>query len=288
MASHQGTTRHTHKALPECDFHVCSILGYLNVMLRSLCLALLAASTLSATAQSNGLPVEGSLLSGWREADARHMAGLSLRLAPGWKTYWRSPGAGGIPPQFNWSGSRNLAAVRVMFPVPKVMEQNGLRSIGYDRDVVFPLIVSAQDPSQPVTLRAEVEVGVCEDVCIPVTLRVKAELPVKGDYDASIGASLENQPGQGGRFECEITPIADGLELKARTDKARINAEIVVIEIGEPGVWVSPSDTSQNGQNLTAEVEMVPPNARPFALARNDVRMTLIGGGRAVEMRGCR
>ncbi len=257
-------------------------------MLRLLCLAFLAASTLTAEAQSNGLPVDGTLLPGWREADGRHMAGLSLELDPGWKTYWRSPGAGGIPPQFNWSGSKNLAAVKVLYPIPKVMDQNGLRSIGYDSDVVFPLVIAARDPGKPVTLRAEVELGVCEDVCIPVTIRVRADLPVKGAYDESIGNSIDHQPVRAGNVTCEITPISDGLKLRASTNKARIKADIVVVETGEPGVWVSPSDTSQSGRNLVAEVEMVPPNAQPFALARSDVRMTLIGQGQAIEMQGCR
>ena len=256
-------------------------------MFRSLFLAFLAVSTLSAEAQSNGLPVDGTLLPGWREADGRHMAGLSLRLEPGWKTYWRAPGAGGIPPQFNWSGSRNVAAVHVLYPIPKVMDQNGLRSIGYDRDVVFPLVVTARDPSEPIALRAEVEVGICEDVCIPVTLRVRTNLPVRGAFDESIGAGLENQPIRAGSFACEVTPISDGLELRATTDEARFAAEIVVVETGEPGVWVSPSDTSQNGRNLVAEVEMVPPEAQPFALARSEVRMTMIGQGQAIEMQGC-
>ncbi len=216
------------------------------------------------------------------------MAGLSLQLAPGWKTYWRAPGAGGIPPQFNWSGSRNVASIEVLYPIPKVLDQNGLRSIGYDRDVVFPLVVTAHDPSEPVALRAEVEVGICEDVCIPVTLRVRTDLPVGGAFDESIGAGLENQPVRGASFTCEITPIADGLQLRASTDQARFTAEIVVVETGEPGVWVSPSDTSQSGRNLVAEVEMVPPQAQPFALARNEVRMTMIGQSQAIELQGCR
>lgn len=257
-------------------------------MIRAFFLAFLAASSLSAEAQTNGLPVDGTLLSGWRETDGRHMAGLSLRLAPGWKTYWRAPGAGGIPPQFNWSGSRNVASVQVLYPIPKVLDQNGLKSIGYDRDVVLPLIVTASDSSQSIALRAEVELGVCEDVCIPVTLRVRAELPAKGAFDGRIGESLENQPTRIGPFTCEITPISDGLQVRATTGEARFTADIVVIETGEPGVWVSPSDSSQNGRNLVAEVEVVPPNAQPFALARNDVRMTLIGKGQAIEMQGCR
>ncbi len=32
---------------------------------------------------------------------------------------------------------------------------------------------------------------------------------------------------------------------------------------------------------------MVPPNAQPFLLSRNDVRITVFGGGRAVEIQGC-
>lgn len=250
--------------------------------------ALLALGT-SAIAQSTGLPVEGDLLIGWREADGRHMAGVSLQLAPGWKTYWRAPGEGGIPPRFNWSGSENLTKVEVRYPVPMVIDQNGLRSIGYDADVVFPLIVTANDPGKPVNLRAEIEVGVCEEVCIPMTLRLSAILPAGGAYDAGIGASLQNQPARGGTFDCDIAPIADGLRLRAETGEARLRAEIVVIETGTPDVWVSPSDTKQNGSLLVAEVEMVPPSAQPFALARDEVRMTLIGrGGQAIELLGCR
>ena len=35
--------------------------------------------------------------------------GLHLKMKPGWKTYWRSPGDAGLPPQLSWEGSGNLA-----------------------------------------------------------------------------------------------------------------------------------------------------------------------------------
>ncbi|MEM7720614.1 MAG: protein-disulfide reductase DsbD domain-containing protein [Pseudomonadota bacterium] len=251
--------------------------------------AILAMTAMSpAFAQSSGLPVDGTLLSGWREADGLHMSGLSLDLAPGWKTYWRAPGGGGIPPRFNWSGSENLESVDVRYPVPKIMVQNGLTSIGYDSDVVFPLVIKAKDRTAPVALQAEIEIGVCEEICIPMTLQLTAILPAAGAHHAGIADSLENQPAQAGAFDCEIAPIADGIRMRATTAGATFNAEIAVIETATPGVWVSPSDMTQSGQTLTAEVEMVPPNAKPFSLARSDVRLTLIGDGRAVEMRGCR
>lgn len=286
-ASHQGILHHTHDALPECDFPNSISSGYSLVMLKNLVTSLAIAFGAPALGQSSGLPIEGELLSGWREASGEHISGVALRLAPGWKTYWRAPGAGGIPPSFNWSGSSNLASVEVLYPVPKVMVQNGLKSIGYDSDVVFPLIITAKDRTAPVRLRAEIEVGVCEEVCIPMTLRLSARLPARGSYDASIGNSLDNQPAQGGSFACEITPISDGLRLRAETDNARIRADIVVVETASPDVWVSPSVTVQKGRTLVANVEMVPPNAQPFALARSEVQMTLIGEGRAVEMKGC-
>ena len=40
-------------------------------------------------------------------------AGLQIELEPGWKTYWRSPGSSGLPPQFSFSGSTNVAAFDV-------------------------------------------------------------------------------------------------------------------------------------------------------------------------------
>lgn len=257
-------------------------------MFKHLAIAALCALSTPAMAQSSGLPVDGELLSGWRETDGRHYSGLHLNLAPGWKTYWRAPGAGGIPPRFNWSGSRNLARVDVVYPVPKVMVQNGLKSIGYDDDVIFPLIVYARDSSAPVTLRGEIEIGVCEEVCIPMTLQLAATLPAGGQHDAGISAGMQNQPVKAGAFDCEISPISDGLRLRAETQSAHIATEIAVIETATPDVWVSASEMKQNGVSLVAEVEMVPPSAQPFALARSGVRMTLIGGGQAIELEGCR
>ncbi len=234
-----------------------------------------------------GEPATGEILPGWREDGGRHIAGLEIRLAPGWKTYWRAPGEGGIPPRFNWSGSINLSGVDVRYPVPKVLQQNGLQSIGYDSDVVFALLVRATRAGEPVELRGEIELGVCEDICIPMILTVRGTLPANGAHDAAIARSLDAQPSQGGAFACEIEPISDGLRLRATTTMPNMRLEIAVIEPGEADVWTSPSVLQRSGQNLIAEVEMVPPAAAPFALARSDVRMTLIGDGRAIEMQGC-
>lgn len=257
-------------------------------MLKNLVTLIALCSGLPATAQTIAAPASGEILAGWREAGGTHYAGLAIDLAPGWKTYWRTPGDGGIPPQFNWSGSENLGAVSVTYPMPKVIDQLGMLTVGYDSDVVFPLTISAQDQTSPITLRGEVEIGVCEEVCIPMMLRVSGTLPANGAPDPRIMNVLKNQPRQAGRLGCEIVPIADGLRLTARLPAPSMRIDMVVIEPGERGVWTSQPQLTKAGGVLIAEVEMVPPNAQPFALARNDLRLTLIGNGQAIERKGCR
>ena len=40
-------------------------------------------------------------------------AGIEIKLQPAWHTYWRYPGDSGVPPRFSFSGSDNVAAVKV-------------------------------------------------------------------------------------------------------------------------------------------------------------------------------
>ena len=82
---------------------------YLRHMIARLALlaSLAALGPGHATTQDDVL--QATLLPGWQTASGSHMAAVDLTLAPGWKTYWRSPGDAGIPPRFDWSGSKNVA-----------------------------------------------------------------------------------------------------------------------------------------------------------------------------------
>ncbi len=133
------------------------------------------AAAARATTQEDVLA--GSLLTGWQTDAGTHMAGLQLTLAPGWKTYWRSPGDAGIPPQFDWSGSQNLKSVRLHWPSPSVFHTNGYQTIGYIGGVVLPIEVEAKDPSRPVTLSAVMELGICDKVCMPRRCTSRRNLP---------------------------------------------------------------------------------------------------------------
>src|ERR1051325_831663 len=64
----------------------------------------------------------GRLIAGPRRgngAAAIPHAGVEIHLAAGWKTYWRYPGDAGVPPRFDFSGSRNVKSVAVRWPAPQ-------------------------------------------------------------------------------------------------------------------------------------------------------------------------
>lgn len=261
------------------------------------CTLALVSAALLTTGQANALTpedvVQAALLTGWQTDSGTHMAALQLRMAPDWKTYWRAPGDAGIPPVFDWSGSENLAGVRLHWPRPSVFHLNGMQSIGYHNMLVLPVEVTPADPTRPVRLNLRVDMGVCEDICVPASASLAADLVAPGAPDPAIRAALADQPERAaaagvGAVSCAIAPIADGLRVTARMALPPVGAdETVVFEAGRDGVWIAESVEQRQGGELLAWTEMVPPEGAPFALDRSRVVLTVIGEDRAVEIRGC-
>jgi DsbC/DsbD-like thiol-disulfide interchange protein len=99
----------------------------------------------------------------------QYQAGIAVQMKPGFKTYWRHPGDSGVPPSFSFEGSENLARADILYQPPqKFPDGAGGYSFGYvSSDVVFPLVVTAQDPSKPVLVRLKADYAVCDTICIP-------------------------------------------------------------------------------------------------------------------------
>jgi len=136
------------------------------------------------------------LIAGGRaEGAASLRAGIEMRLAPGWKTYWRYPGDSGIPPRFDFAKSRNVKSVTVRWEAPQRLADEGGTSIGYKHDVIFPLDVVPQDPGKPVTLALGIDYGVCEKFCVPVDAKAELMLASKpSQHDLRIAASEARVP----------------------------------------------------------------------------------------------
>lgn len=236
-------------------------------------------------------PVTAELRPGWRLPDGDHMAALHLRLAPGWKTYWRAPGEAGIPPVFDWSGSSNVARVTALWPTPHVFRQSGARSVGYKDELVLPLRIAGT--GGPVTLEANMMIGVCSDICVPQTLHVTAALPDSSSVDPMIAAALAEAPftareARVSAVRCTVSPAKGGVKLRTEIDMPAIpGPEETVVEAGQPELWASEPNTRRQGGTLISETRLMHMEGKPFALDRSKLRFTVLGESQAVDIRGC-
>jgi DsbC/DsbD-like thiol-disulfide interchange protein len=249
--------------------------------------------TLATPLNAQGVPddiISVELVPGWQTASGGHVAGLRLTLAPGWHTYWRAPGEAGIPPRFDWSGSENFASATILWPIPKVFDQGGIRTLIYKDSVTLPVEIAPVSPGTPVRLQGRIDLGVCEAVCVPVTVNVAGELDGPGGPDPAIEAALANQPSARGpeAAHCAAVPIRDGLRLTASVEAPETGQnDFAVIELADATIWVSPAASVRAGGRIDVTADLVPADAQPFALDRSDVRVTVFSEGGAVEVRGC-
>lgn len=234
------------------------------------------------------------VLPGWRDASGQHMAALRVRLAEGWKTYWRSPGEAGIPPSLDWRGSGNLAGVTFHWPVPEVFHSSGMQTIGYSGDLILPMSLTPLQAGKPITLKGKVNLGVCKDVCMPMDAKVSVTLPAQvTKATRPIKHALNARPDTADeaglrKAICQVEPIKDGLRLTASIHMPRVGrGEVVVVETADPSLWVNTLSTQRDGKVLTTVAELVPTSGKPFLLNRSDVRLTVLAAGRGVDIRGC-
>ncbi|PCH66775.1 MAG: hypothetical protein COC12_12470 [Rhodobacteraceae bacterium] len=255
----------------------------------------LGLSTAPATAQQQLEEIARiEVLDGGLTARGTHRAALKVTLAKGWKTYWRSPGDAGTPPRFDWSDSRNVQSVSLNWPTPKVFVLFGMRSIGYKKELVLPIEITLKNPGKPVLLAGAIEFGVCQDVCIPARMTFSQPLDAGAGRNAAIDAALAHQPVTATKAgvrsaTCRLSPAGDGvLQIKAEiTMPSAGGDEVTVIEPGNPKLWASETTTSRRGNVLTTTGEVAHVSGSSFALDRSQVRITVLGKNRAVDIQGC-
>ncbi|WP_305462279.1 protein-disulfide reductase DsbD family protein [Photobacterium leiognathi] len=91
---------------------------------------------------------------------------LEVKLDKDWKTYWRSPGEGGVAPSVNWDMSSNVESVDWQWPMPKRYEFLGVETLGYKHDVIFPLSIHVKDMNKPVFLAGKLTMSSCTSICV--------------------------------------------------------------------------------------------------------------------------
>lgn len=233
---------------------------------------------------------EVSMMQGWRTADGTHIAAVRITLADGWHTYWRAPGDAGIPPRFDWSGSENVADIRVHWPTPSVYAQNNMRYVGYEGEVVLPVEITPITDGN-IKLSGSLEFGVCDEICMPMSSEVSAVLTpdITRKTAPMIAKAMRDKPAPIDGVTCSAAPITDGMRIEAQVRLPSLGqTEAVVIEHPDRAVWVSEARVNRSGGTLSATSEMVPPTAEPFLIDRSALTITFLGERGAYEARGCK
>jgi thiol:disulfide interchange protein DsbD len=107
-------------------------------------------------------------------------AGLLLRMAPGWHTYWKYSGDAGLPTEIKWNLPTGWKVSEIQWPVPlKTIDPGDIQTYGYQDEVLLiqEITPPAKIDNSPVKLSAQADWLVCERICIPGSAKLELELP---------------------------------------------------------------------------------------------------------------
>lgn len=228
------------------------------------------------------------------EAEMRVIrAGIEIKLAPGWKTYWRYPGDAGIPPLFDFARSENVKAVTVLWPAPQRFSVDGVRLVGYAGQVILPLRIVPQDPAKPVVLRLKLDYAICEKLCMP--MEAKADLILSESatsHEVALATAEARVP--------KSTVLGDdrAFAICARREHGPARARIV-IDIAAPDMtsidvfaegptpdWALPmpepvAATAPGLRRFVLDIDGVPSGVKPEGAM---LKLTAISGHDAIEV----
>jgi DsbC/DsbD-like thiol-disulfide interchange protein len=227
-----------------------------------------------------------------------YLAGVQLVLADGWKTYWRMPGDAGVPPSFDWAGSRNVASLAVLYPAPTRLIEPAATSIGYKGSVTFPVDVVARDAGAPVVLSLAMELGICRDICIPAEAKLSLAITpaeVRGAPSAPLLAALERVPraaSQRRAGDPEVTRVTTSLEgraphllVEARFPRGVAGADLFLEAGSAEDIYLPPPQRLPDAADGTVRFEVDLSHAgKAQALKGKVLRLTLISDAAASDV----
>ncbi len=131
------------------------------------------------------------------------MAGIHLRMDPGWHTYWKNPGlTGGEATSVAWELPAGVTAGSIQWPVPEKLKTGGSKAgdqpaeksinFVYSKEVVLlvPLKLSKDLRPGNLNLKASVSWIECERLCVPGDAEVQASIEVGAENRASAEKDL--------------------------------------------------------------------------------------------------
>lgn len=198
--------------------------------------------------------------------------GLEYELQPDWKIYWRSAGDAGFPPQLDWTGSENVGNAEILWPAPHRFSIFGLETFGYKNQIILPIDVAIPDPSQPVSVRLNVDYLVCSDICIPATATFNLDIPA-GAADGNGGTNISNHAHQIEKFVSRVPLSGTGLPIEVISIDSQKTDDQNILRLGIAGL--DAADVSVDDVLIESDLRVgfgLPKTQEPQGPASDDVQ----------------
>ena len=186
----------------------------------------------------------------------------TIKLQPHWHVYWSNPGDSGLPVKIEWEPPKGFEISDIKWPIPDKISYDILVNYGYYDEVTLLQTVKIPDilPEGKMTLKAQVNMLVCNEICIPESSTVNIDLndPDNLDTDNSeyIKAAETKLPGTlKGQFS--FHEIDNSLQLSFTPENRAIlntatkeNADFFPLDWGIINHAAAPEVNLQNGSIL--------------------------------------
>jgi DsbC/DsbD-like thiol-disulfide interchange protein len=217
-------------------------------------------------------------------------SGIEIKLAPHFKTYWRTPGESGVAPVTSFEGSQNLKSTEVLFPAPTLFRDKSGTVFGYKEHVIWPIQVEAQDVTKPVILNIKLDYGVCEKICIPASGFAQISLfhSQISEYDAQIATAEALVPKKqklGEGKDISITKITPPIIENTRSTfiiDVTGSQFLEILPEAKPDSWYLEAQVMNNIGNQFKITVFDPQSARNAIPC--DIRLTAVSGNKAIEV----
>jgi len=219
-------------------------------------------------------------------------AALEIRLKKGWKTYWRSPGESGIPPQFSFIASKNVVDTKVSYPSPSYYTDFDTKIVGYKNRVIFPISVTLGAENTATELDLSAFIGICEEVCVPGQAHLKVSEPGTASPTFDVLGTLNDGaralPGKASDSFKVISANWTKSNPKELTISGIIpesddaHAPLLLVEGPDDWYMLPAKLTSLKNNRARFELDItdIPKDANPLA---TELRFTLVADGHSVE-----
>lgn len=175
---------------------------------------------------------------------------LDIRLQPGWKTYWRTPGEGGVAPEIRWQTPDVNA--QWFWPAPERFDVSGLTTQGYKGDITLPIALA--NVSSP-RLAGTLTLSTCSDVCILTDFPFSLDLrqPADTRFARDFAEAMGRIPAASGLTDQLDASFVNGeLQIRAQRQGGWQRPELFFDY--PPGSMLAAPHISVNGDILNARV----------------------------------